>query len=122
MSQDSTDILHAAAMRWYGDHLAEHLAHDRALAVMRCTAWLLEGQVTDASTARVTALRALGAVEARANGAHIDIDRTTSHAVFLIDPASGREFAFTAHDLVQLARRCTDSAPYMHARTAQVAA
>lgn len=114
MPTETVDLLHAAALRWYAEHLGEHLNPDRDMAVKRCAAWLFGNYGAQPEPARNTALQALGTVEARATGAYIDVDRTTSHTLFLIDPASGREFAFTSADLAHLAHGAVDRCP-LHA-------
>ena len=111
MSPETTDLLQAAAARWYDQHLNEHLHSDRDMAVKRCAAWLFGNYGVAAAPARDTALQALGSVEARSSAAYIDVDRTTSHTLFLIDPATGREFAFTAADLAHVAHGAVDRCP-----------
>lgn len=120
----TVDILQAAAVRWFDAHLGEHLHSDRDLAVQRCAAHLLGSFGAASQRARDTALQALGAVEARASHAYIDVDRSTSHTLFLIDPATGREFAFTAADLAHMAHGAVDHCPHpsiRHPQPAQLA-
>lgn len=103
MPCDSIDILRDAATRWYHQHLGEHLHRDRALAAQRCASHLINEWGANAIRARDLSLQVLGSVESRASGAYIDVDRTTSHMLFLIDPARNRRVALTATDLAHIA-------------------
>lgn len=86
-------------------HQAEHLHHDRSLLVGRCASHLQQRLGLDAGQASTAALQALGELDARATKAHVDLSRSTSFAVFVVDPVSGLRIAFTAADLVRLARQ-----------------
>lgn len=104
------DAARNLAQLWYRAHLAEHLSCDNHMAAKRCAAFLL-GEGIAAPRAHTLALQALGNMQQRDCLADIDIDRSTSHVVFLRDPETKREFAFTAADLARLARCSHDSAP-----------
>jgi hypothetical protein len=109
--QPFNDLLISAATRWYDQHLAEHLSADRELSVKRCAAWLLGEHGAASSLAHRIAVQALGVIESRNADAYVDADRTTAHLVWLVDPASGREFGFTAADLAYIARGALDRRP-----------
>lgn len=104
MSIDHQDTLRAAATRWYDLHLGEHLHRDRTLAAARCTEHLINVWNADAALATTLSLQVLGTIESRSTGAYIDIDRSTSHALFLVDPATGWRVMLSAVDVVRLAR------------------
>lgn len=98
--------LHEVAIGYLFAHQGEHLASDRHQLVKRCTAHIIESATDGITTAaaQLIALKALGEIESRGNNAHVDIGNSTSFAVFLTDPVSRIRYAFTAHDLVRLAR------------------
>jgi hypothetical protein len=85
-------------------HQAEHLHHDRNLLVHRCASYLRDQHGLSNEAAATTAMQALGELDARATNAHVDMERSTSFAIFVIDPVSGLRTVFTAGDLVRLAR------------------
>lgn len=98
------DTLHQAAVTFLMAHQAEHLSCDRQLLVDRCIEHIrLVGPATRA-VAEVATLQALGDIASRSTGAHVDLDKTTSYAVFVTDPASGKRACFTATDLLRLSR------------------
>lgn len=99
---------------WYTQHLAEHLSPDHALAAKRCAAYL-QGEGVEARRAQTIALQALGRFEHgnRFENAYIDLARTTSYTVFLVDPGTGWEYAITAVSLANHARCAIDSAPHV---------
>lgn len=99
---DHQDVLRDAATRWYDAHLGEHLHRERHLAARRCACHLINEWDSSPDAARDLALQVLGNVEARSTGAYIDLTRTTSHALFLIDPATNRRLVFTAADLARV--------------------
>lgn len=82
----------------------QHLNHDRNLLVGRCAAFLQERFGLDADRANVVSLQAIGEIDAKATNVHIDMQRSTSFAVFVVDPCTGVRIAFTAGDLVRIAR------------------
>lgn len=104
------DAARSLAQLWYSEHMAEHLSCDTDMAVKRCAAFLL-GEGIAAPRAHTLALQALGSMQQRDCLAFIDIDRSTSHVVFLVDTETKREFAYTAAQLAQLSRTSHDSAP-----------
>lgn len=98
------DTLHQAAITFLMAHHAEHLSADRQLLVDRCIEHIrLVGPATRV-VAEVATLQALGDIASRSTGAHVDLDKTTSYAVFITDPASGKRACFTATDLLRLSR------------------
>lgn len=106
------DAARGMAELWYSEHLAQHLSPDHGMAAKRCAAFLL-GEGVEAHRAQTIALQALGWIEHGDGGAFVDTDRTTSYAVFLVDPVTGREFAITAEALAQHARCTIDCAPHV---------
>jgi hypothetical protein len=98
------DTLHQAAVTFLMAHQSEHLSCDRQLLVDRCVDHIqLIGPATRL-VAEVATLQALGDIASRSTGAHVDLDNTTSFAVFVTDPASGKRACFTATDLLRLSR------------------
>jgi hypothetical protein len=85
-------------------HQAEHLHHDRKFLVNRCTSHLQ--QIADITTERanVATLQALGELDSTGSRARIDVDHGTSFVVFVVDPVTRVKVAFTAADLLRLAR------------------
>lgn len=108
------DAARALAQLWYSEHQAEHLTHDSDMLVKRCAAFL-QGEGVAAARAHRLALHALGERHTSSCGAFIDIDHSTSHLVFVVDPETNREFAFTAADLTRFARCSIDNAPIARA-------
>lgn len=96
--------LHTIALTFLEQHHAEHLSHDRHRLIERCITHLMEVQDLSASTAEDIALQAIGERESRDRREYIDLDRTTSYAVFLYDPLIGRKRVFTVADLMRLVR------------------
>ena len=101
--------LHNAAIRYLLTHQGEHLHPDRQRLVARCADHLMESGIS-ADTANTITLQALGEVHARATTAHVDMTRSTSYAVFVVDPVSKKTVCFTAADLVRMAREQARSA------------
>lgn len=83
---------------------AQHLAHDRNYLVARCTEHLQAQADVTTERANVATLQALGEMESRGNSARIDSDNGTSFVVFVIDPSTRVKVAFTAADLLRIAR------------------
>jgi len=101
--------LHTAAIGYLLAHQSEHLHPDRHRLVGRCADHLMESGISR-DTANTVTLQALGEVQARATSAHVDMTRSTSYAVFVVDPVSKKTVCFTAADLVRIAREQTRSA------------
>jgi hypothetical protein len=95
--------LHEVAIGYLLAHQAEHLTHDRHHLVGRC-AQHLQDQGATAERANIIALQALGELDACATKAHVDLTHSTSFAVFVVDPVTRARIAFTAADLIRLAR------------------
>lgn len=102
MPTDHHDTLHHAGHRWYGRHLGEHLAKDRQRMVDRCALMLMDTYEVTEQRALEVSLQVLGDIESRGNRTYIDMDCTTSHMLFLVEPATGRRTAMTAADLARL--------------------
>jgi hypothetical protein len=117
MSQPS---LHDAAISYLLAHQAEHLSHDHAHLIARCADHLGTTHGCDTRTAVIVSMQALGEITSRATGSHILTDAGTSFAVFVEDTASGLRAAFTAADLVRIARnemaarRAAARVPHVH--------
>ena len=99
----SQTTLHEVAIGYLLTHQAEHLTHDRQYLIERCAAHLLEHGAT-VERANIVALQALGELDTRATKAHIELTHCTSFAVFVVDPVTRARIAFTAADLIRLAR------------------
>jgi hypothetical protein len=98
------DDLHAAAMTFLVRHDAEHLHHDRRLLVDRCVRHLVDTACVSMDTAEDVVLQTVGEIESRHRREYVDLSRTTSFAVFVHDPVSGRKRVFTVADLMALVR------------------
>lgn len=96
--------LHETAVSFLLAHQAEHLSCDRHLLVDRCINNLCNTSMATRVVAEVTTLQALGDIASRSNGVHVDLDKTTSYAVFITNPVSGERACFTAADLLRLSR------------------
>jgi hypothetical protein len=94
--------LHQAAVDFLLAHQAEHLSPDRRLLIERCIAHIHTDHGATRTVAEVTTLQALGDIASRSTGAHVDMDSTTSYAVFVTDN-TGRRVVFTAQDLLRIA-------------------
>lgn len=97
------NLLHQTAIDFLLAHQAEHLSHDRTLLVDRCITHLTGKGLATSVVAEVTTLQALGDIASRSTGAHVDLDKTTSYAVFVTD-THGKRVVFTAQDLLRIAR------------------
>lgn len=98
------DTLHQAAIAYLFAHHAEHLSCDRHLLIERCVEHICAVGPATRIVAEVATLQALGDIQSRSTGVHVDLDQTTSYAVFITDPASGKRACFTAVDLLRLSR------------------
>ncbi len=85
-------------------HQAEHLSRDRRFLVKRCIEHLIDIAQVSACTAEDIALQAIGELESCGRREYIDLVRTTSYAVFVYDPLTGRKRVFTVADLMKLVR------------------
>ena len=99
----SQTTLHEVAIGYLLAHQAEHLTHDRHHLVGRCAQHLQDHGAT-AERAHIVALQALGELDTRATKAHVELTHCTSFAVFVVDPVTRARIAFTAADLIRLAR------------------
>lgn len=97
----NTIALYPLALAFLQQHEAEHLAHDTERLVDRCIGHLVETGLCSASSARDTAMQALGELSARRRIGHIDCTRTTSFTLFLVD-AQGQRRAVTIAALLGL--------------------
>lgn len=92
---------HAAALSIIEQHAAMHL--DEAQLVQYCVAKLIEAESNLKPTVAVEiALHALQAFQARTRPAHIDVTRSTSYVVHVVDGLTGRIYAFTASELLDV--------------------
>lgn len=103
MSQNN---LHEVAIGYLLAHQGEHLSPDRQRLVDRCTDHLrsVAVETCTAAAAQLITLKALGEIEARGNAVHIDLTQTTSYTAFVVDPVTRERYAFTAAQLVRIAR------------------
>lgn len=98
------DTLHQAAITFLFAHQGQHLSCDRQLLVERCIEHLRSSGLATRTVAEVVTLQALGDIASRSTGVHVDLDKTTSYAVFITNPVSGERAYFTATDLLRLSR------------------
>lgn len=103
--------LHESALCFYARHQGEHLAPDRKRLIERCAEHLSDTFDASMRAAEDTALRAWGEIESRGQRCYIDLDRSTSYAVFVQDPDTGVRKVFTVNDLVALMKRFAVTEP-----------
>jgi len=96
--------LHQAAVDFLLAHHAEHLTPDRRMLIERCIDHLSTTGLATRMRAEVATLQALGDIASRSTGVTVDLDHTTSYAVFVTDPTTGKRVCFTAQDLLRLSR------------------
>ncbi|GIX37996.1 MAG: hypothetical protein KatS3mg127_1235 [Silanimonas sp.] len=113
--QPPRDELRHAAQRFYLRHQGEHLSPDRKRLIGRCVQHLSEAFGVSQRAAEDAALLAFAEHEARDLAAYIDLDRSTSYAVIVADPARGKRLVLTARDLLELARQRGTAAVAAHA-------
>jgi len=70
----------------------------------RCAAHVQAVGEVSRPSAELISAQALGEYECRRQRAYVDIDASTSHTVFLRDPASGRTMTFSAAGLLRIAQ------------------
>lgn len=100
----ASNPLHQAAVDFLLAHHGEHLTPDRRMLIERCIEHIRTEHAATRAFAEVTTLQALGDIASRSTGAHVDLDKTTSYAVFLVDRTTGKRVCFTAQDLLRLSR------------------
>lgn len=96
--------LHYAALSYLVQHEGEHFNHDRILLIDRCVSHLAETQCVSQREAEVATLQAYGERESRRCKAYVDMSLTTSHSIFIRDPATGRLRVFTVAELIDLVK------------------
>jgi hypothetical protein len=96
--------LHYVALSFLAEHQGAHLEAERALLVDRCIAHLLAKHMISNREAEVITLQALGEYESRKCSAYVDMTLTTSHAVFIREPATARIRVFTVAELIDLVK------------------
>jgi hypothetical protein len=100
----TTPALHYVALAYLAEHRAEHLAHDKAHLVNRCIEHLVKKMDVSIRAAEVAALQALGEYESRECAAYVDMDLTTSYAIFIRDVKTARLRVFTVAELIALVK------------------
>lgn len=117
-----SDDIHTSALVFIARHQAEHLAPDRRLLVDRTVAHLQQAFDVSIDTAELTTAQALAEFESRGRREYVDLGATTSFAIFVRDPDSGRTRVFTVAQLMRLVRTPELAAmPLPSARTASAA-
>jgi hypothetical protein len=104
MQNNIDQTMHYVALGFLAQHQGEHLAHDRPLLVERCVGYLMENHMLSSREAEIVALQALGEFDSRGCRAYVDMSLTTSHSVFVRDPANGRMRVFTVAELIDLVK------------------
>jgi len=99
--QNTHAARHEWAVRFIDANHAQHL--DEAQLISRCAADLMCHYDVTTHAALNTALHALAFVQARDVPAYADINHSTSHVVYVVNPRSGSTVAFTASELLKLA-------------------
>lgn len=100
----ASNPLHQAAVDFLLAHHGEHLTPDRRMLIERCIEHIRTDHAATREVAEVVTLQALGDIASRSTGVNVDLDRTTSYAVFVVDPTTGKRVCFTAQDLLRLSR------------------
>lgn len=93
--------LYTLAINFLQQHKDEHLDPARPLLVERCTSHLIDAGGASFIDANDTSLQALGELDSRGRPEYVDMDKTTSFALFLND-REGRQRVFTIAALMDL--------------------
>lgn len=99
--QNTHAARHEWAVRFIDATHAQHL--DEAQLIARCASDVMCHFDCSTHTALNTALHALATVQAREAPAYADINHSTSHVVYVVNPRTGATVAFTASELLKLA-------------------
>lgn len=97
-----TDILFLRAAKFIQDNNGQHLSTDRLLLLGRTANHLEETMGCSRYTAERAAVRALAEYECKGVKAYIDVNESTSYAVFVKDAVTKRSRMFTVKDLLSL--------------------
>ena len=100
-----SDVWHDAARAFIDRHYGQYLSRDRDKLVARCMDHLIARHACSRAAAERATLQTLGEVESRAGGAYLDLAHSSRLCALLVDPTTNRRVAFTAQDLLRLARR-----------------
>ncbi len=98
------DIVQMRALRFIKQNEGQHLSSDRALFIDRAIHHVMLDTDCSQSSAERVVVRALAEHESRGQRAYIDVDETTSFAVFVKDPLTKCTRVFTVADLMRLVR------------------
>lgn len=79
-------------------HQDEHLIGQQEHLISRCVEHLVATAEVSAETAHIVAMQALGDIGSRRRRHYIDLSRSTSFALFLVD-GQGKRHAYTIADL-----------------------
>lgn len=121
-SDRTDDCLHNAAIAFLLRHDAEHLSTDRRMLIDRAIEFLQMTFEISNDSAEITIAHAIAEFESRHQREYIDLSTSTSFALFVRDPASGRTRVFTVAQLMRLVHTPDlESMPLPSARKAFVA-
>lgn len=96
-----TTPIYSLAFDFLQAHQGEHLAPDQHLLVSRCITQVIDKANASYETAKDATLQAFGELSARGRREYIDMNRTTSYALFIVD-ATGERRAYTLAELLRL--------------------
>lgn len=94
-------MLHTGALEYLVKHQHDSVPLGSATILQRCTAYLVDKFEVSSYTAENATIIALGELQAVKNAPYIDCSKTTSHMLFLIDPATRTTRAIPVADIVE---------------------
>lgn len=92
--------LYALAIQYLDEHQGEHLTPDIHLLVNRCAHHLLNHGAASLAQGKEIALQATGEISSRGSRAFIDLDHTTSYALF-VSAHDGSKACFTLSEVLR---------------------
>jgi hypothetical protein len=97
--------LHALAIAFLQQHEGEHLVPHQDRLVTRCAHYLIDRDAAlSLDVARDVARQALGELTSRSCSAYINLDLTTSYALFIND-ADGSKQCYSLRELLRVIRQ-----------------
>lgn len=93
-------MLHTGALEYLVKHQHDDVPLGGDTIVKRCTVHLVERFSVATTSAENATLIALGELQAKRHAPYIDCSRTTSHMLFLFDPATRTTRAIPVADIV----------------------
>lgn len=101
-----TSPLYSRAIDFLERHQGEHLAPDEHRLVARCAYELLDNGAPSYPEARGIALQAMGELSARGRRSYIDLDHSTSYALFVAN-GDGKTNCYTLAQVLRALEHAT---------------